>query len=160
MSESLRSKKLKKLQNLAEVKSRKALEAVHYLQQKLYQENGKMEQLEQCKMDYVSDTPDDVTDGKIPQSAFLLKNESRFLTKLDVAMKQQKQQIQVVAAQLDKVNKHWRELDIKTQSMQRLSESAAIAEIAAAAALEQKETDNLASQSGNVGFRSRSFGQS
>lgn len=154
-----RSQKFEKLHTFAEIKSRKGLQAVQYLQQKLAQERGKMSELEQCKIEYLCEGGAIDLERSSSQSGFLLKNENRFLAKLDQAMEQQRQQITAVAGQLDKVNTHWQTLDRKTQSFQRLSESAVAEEMASESVREQKEADSFATQSRIARLGSRSGGQ-
>jgi len=137
-----RSKRLKPVIQLAEIKANQGLQAIAYMQKRLAEEQEKLTALKACKDDYNS------TNGNENQTinGCFLKSFRDFSQTLDVALTQQGQQVEAVQAQLHEVQGMWRKLDGRCRTLQKTQDKFAAEERVVESKKEQKSLDEFVSQ--------------
>jgi flagellar FliJ protein len=138
-----RSKRLKPVIQLAELKAKQGLQAIAYMQKRLGEEQEKLAQLKACKDDYNSDSGND----KQSINACFLKSFREFSQTLELALVQQSRQVEAVAAQLHEVQGMWRRLDGRSRTLQKTQVKFAAQERLLESKKEQKSLDEFVSQS-------------
>lgn len=136
-----RSKRLKPVIQLAELKTKQGLQAIAYMQKRLGQEQDKLEQLRACREDYDSNGEQKTI------NACFLKSFREFSQSLEVALVQQSRQVEVVQAQLREVQGMWRKLDGRHRTLQKTQHKFAEQERLLESKKEQKALDEFVSQS-------------
>ncbi len=138
-----RSKRLMPLIRVAELKSQQGLQAIAYMQKRLSEEQDKLVQLRACKDDYDSGGSSDAQ----TINAGFLKSFREFSQSLELALLQQSQQVDTVAAQLQEVQGMWRKLDGRCRTLQKTQDKFASEERLLESKREQKILDEFVSQS-------------
>ena len=135
-----RSQRLEPVLAVARKRSKDGLQALAYVQLKLAEEQGRLEQLERCKSEYKSDKE---SFSNQPVSAHTLQSFRQFKHNVEQAIDQQKLQIQTVEGQVSEVRNHWQKLDARSKSLEKTQQRIQAQELAADSRLEQKNSEQL-----------------
>jgi flagellar FliJ protein len=146
-----RSKRLKPVVQLAELKAKQGLQAIAYMQKRLGEEQEKLVQLRSCKDDYNLDGSSETQ----TINACFLKSFSEFSQSLEVALLQQSRQVDAVAAQLLEVQGMWRRLDGRCRTLKKTQDKFVAEERLLDSKKEQKSLDEFVSQAAARAANSR-----
>ncbi len=141
-------KKSQRIQVIVDLKAdqeQKALQALGEVQRKHQEILNQIEHLSNYRQEYLEKFS---TLGDTGMNIHQLQEFRAFVQKLDVAIAGQKQSLQSVAEELTRKRKVWLQANQKTQSLQKVQDSALQVEQAQAEKHEQKEQDERASRSG------------
>ena len=138
-----RSKRLQPILDIAKLKSRKGVQAVAYMRQKLEHEQGKLSQLMSCKEEY--QTPKN-SFKKQSFNSQTLKSLRQFKANVELAIQQQIRQVETVGAQFEQVKVHWRTLDARSQSLEKTQMRLINLENRQLDKLEQRELEEMVTQ--------------
>jgi flagellar FliJ protein len=140
-----RSQRIKTIVDIKAEQEKKALEALGVVQRKLQTMHAQIEGLKNYRLEYQQ---------RFEQLGFkgvnvgqLLEFRS-FIDKLDKAIIGQEQMLKSIEAELTAKKKAWEELHHKTQSLQKIRDSALMVEMKQEAKREQQEQDERASRIG------------
>ncbi len=141
-------KKSQRIKTIVDIKAKQeknALEILGAVQKKLVAMQAQVEGLRNYRQEY-QDRFEQLGSRGV-NVAQLLEFRS-FIDKLDQAIVGQEQQLSSIEAELKAKRKLWEELHNKTQSLQKVCDSAVVAEMKQEAKREQLEQDERASRSG------------
>ena len=141
-------KKSQRIKTIVEIKAtqeKSALEALGVSQRKLSATQAQVESLRKYRQEY-QDRYNQLGSGGI--SVVQLQEFRSFMDKLDKAIAGQQHTLNECEADLMTKRKIWEELHHRTQSLQKVCNSALAAEIKQEGKLEQLEHDERASRSG------------
>ncbi|NKB31541.1 MAG: hypothetical protein GKR91_00365 [Pseudomonadales bacterium] len=138
-----RSKRLQPVLDLARQKSREGMQAVAYIQHRLEEEVGKLEQLRVCQKEY---NTFDKNDKKQSFNALSLRGLREFNANVEVAIQQQSRQVQAVRLQLQQVREQWRQLDARSQGLEKTQQKIRQEELRLQDRIEQRDQDEFIQQ--------------
>lgn len=141
-------KKSQRIKTIVEIKAtqeKKALEVLGAVQRKLQNMQSQVDGLKNYRKEYQDKF--DQMGSRGAHVAQLLEFRS-FIDKLDKAIIGQEQVLSSIEAELTAKRKIWEELHHKTQSLQKVCESALTMEMKQEAKREQSEQDERASRTG------------
>ncbi|MGZ8926881.1 MAG: flagellar export protein FliJ [Methylobacter sp.] len=141
-------KKSQRIKTIVEIKStqeKNALEMLGAVQRKLQGMQAQVEGLRNYRKEYQDRF--DQLGSKGVNVAQLLEFRS-FIDKLDKAIMGQEQTLNLIEAEVTAKRKIWEELHHKTQSLQKVCDSALVVEMKQEAKREQQEQDERASRIG------------
>ncbi len=146
-----RSARLVPVLKIADLDVKKAARAVSFMQNRLVQEQAKLQQLAHYQREYHEAL---IRDGRQGVSPARIQMVSRFSSNLDNAMVQQERQIAAVAEQLDKVRAHWHQKEIRFRQLEKMMQRIRLEEQTVRQRQEQRNHDDYARRSGkNSGWR-------
>lgn len=140
-----RSARLQPVLKVADLEVKKAARAVAWMQQRVTQEEQKLQQLQLYQEEYHSNL---VHDGQRGISAARLQMVSRFSSNIDQAMVQQGQQIAAVKQQYQQVREQWNARDLRHRQLEKMLERIHKQEEAQQHRQEQRNHDEYARRSG------------
>ena len=141
-------KKSQRIKTIVEIKAtqeKNALEVLGAVQRKLQSMQAQVEGLRNYRKEYQDRF--DQLGGRGVNVAQLLEFRS-FIDKLDKAIMGQEQMLNSIEAEVTAKRKIWEELHHKTQSLQKVCDSALVVEMKQEAKREQQEQDERASRIG------------
>jgi flagellar FliJ protein len=141
-------KKSQRIKTIVEIKAaqeRGALEALGASQRKLLAAQAQVDSLRKYRQEYQDSFKQR---GDVGVSVVQLLEFRSFMDKLDKAIAGQEQALDACAADLVAKRKIWEGLHYRTQSLQKVCNSALAAELKQEGRLEQLEQDERASRSG------------
>lgn len=136
-----RSKRMQSVLKIAKMKADKGARAYAYIAGQLQQEHNKLSELSQYKEEYAENLRQESSAGISGQR---LRSMQGFIANLDMAISQQKLQIENVKVQVKTVKEQWMALRAKYRSMEKLVDNFRLDELKAELKAEQKEMDELA----------------
>jgi len=146
-----RSARLVPVLKIADLDVKKAARAVSFMQNRLVQEQGKLQQLALYQREYHEAL---IRDGRTGISPSRMQMISRFSSNLDNAMAQQERQIAAVADQLQQVRAHWHQKEIRFRQLEKMMQRIRVEEQAVRQRQEQRNHDDYARRSGkNSGWQ-------
>lgn len=140
-----KSQRIKTIVDIKAMQEKSALEALGVVQRKLQTMQAQVEGLRSYRQEYQDRF--DLLGAKGVNVAQLLEFRS-FIDKLDKAIIGQEQLLRTIEAELMGKRKAWEELHHKTQSLQKVCDSALAAEMKQEAKREQLEQDERSSRIG------------
>ena len=141
-------KKSQRIQVIVDLKAdqeQKALQTFGEVQRKYQEIKNQIEHLANYRQEYLEKFN---ALGNSGMNIHQLQEYRAFVQKLDVAIAGQKQSLQSVAKELTSKRTIWMQANQKTQSLQKVQDSALKVEQAQADKQEQKEQDERSSRSG------------
>lgn len=136
-----RSKRLGTVVDLAQRKVEDAARALAFMQQKLRDEEHKVEQLEQYLLEYRETIQ---REGRKGFSVQEFRRYNDFSENVAKAIVQQTQQVKTVHHQVEQVRRHWQALDARYKGLVKLRDKSLLEENAALERMQQKELDEIA----------------
>jgi flagellar FliJ protein len=143
-----KSQRIKTIVDIKATQEKNALEVLGAVQRKLQSMQAQVEGLRNYRKEYQDRF--DQLGVKGVNIAQLLEFRS-FIDKLDIAITGQEQVLSSIEAELKAKRKIWEELHHKTQSLQKVCDSALVVEMKQEAKREQLEQDERASRIGRNG---------
>ena len=143
-----KSQRIKTIVDLKATQEKNALEALGAVQRQLQSMQAQVEGLKNYRKEYQNRF--DQLGVKGVNVAQLLEFRS-FIDKLDKAIMGQEQVLSSIEAELKVKRKNWEELHQKTQSLQKVCDSALMMEMKQESKREQREQDERASRIGRNG---------
>jgi flagellar FliJ protein len=140
-----KSQRIKTIVEIKEAQEKKSLEALGASQRKLLAAQAQVESLKKYRQEY-QDRFNQLGGGGI--SVLKLQEFRSFMDKLDKAIAGQQQSLSECETDLMTKRKTWEAMHHRTQSLQKVCNSALAAEIKQDGKLEQLEQDERASRSG------------
>ncbi|MCP5331217.1 MAG: flagellar export protein FliJ [Pseudomonadales bacterium] len=136
-----RSQRLESVVQLAQNRAQEAAQALAFVQQRLQDEQNKLEQLQQ----YLAEYRDTVAqEGSKGLTVAVFRRYKDFSDNVSKAIAAQTQQVSTVRRQVEQVRRHWQMLDAKHQGLLKLQDNARQAENLLSRRQEQKELDEMA----------------
>ncbi|MEZ5527902.1 MAG: flagellar export protein FliJ [Gammaproteobacteria bacterium] len=133
-----RSQRLESVVQLAQNRAQEAAQALAFVQQRLQDEQNKLEQLQQ----YLAEYRDTVAqEGSKGLTVAVFRRYKDFSDNVSKAIAAQTQQVSTVRRQVEQVRRHWQMLDAKHQGLLKLQDNARQAENLLSRRQEQKELD-------------------
>lgn len=138
-----RSQRLQPVLDLARQKSRQGMQAVAYMQQRLEEEQERLKQLQLCKRENININKND---NKQIFTAHSLRGLREFSANVELAVQQQTRQVETVQEQLRQVRAQWRQLDARSQSLEKTQQRFQQEEMRQLDRIEQREQEEFARQ--------------
>jgi len=148
-----RSQRLQPVLDLARQKSKQGMQAVAYMQQRLDEEKARLEQLKLCQQENKYNSKNEL---KQIYTADFLRGIREFSANVELAIQQQSRQVETVREQLREVREQWRQLDARSQSLEKTQGKIRQDEIRQLDRQEQRDQEEVArtiklSKSGHSG---------
>lgn len=135
-----RSQRLDPVLAVARKRCRDGLQALAYVQNKLTEEQGRLEQLERARAEYRSDKESFSNQSVNVQT---LQSFRQFKHNVEQAIEQQKRQIRAVQGQVSEVRSHWQQLDARSKSLEKTRQRLQSQEAAAESRRDDKNNEQL-----------------